>query len=66
MGYLKTAAMTHDEVMTAFKVELNERVITGNPYFQQGLVNRIDDKTLEQYKGRSVTLPEMGYGETLV
>ena len=64
--YLQTGTMTHDEIMTALKVELNDKQITGKAHYQQGLFNWIMDKSFEQYKGRSVEPVELGYGTELI
>jgi hypothetical protein len=64
--YLKTGAMTHDEIMKALKVELYEKHRTGKTHFQKGLLKWIADRTFEQYKGRTLEPIELGYGQTLV
>jgi hypothetical protein len=66
IDYLKTSEMTHNEVMTALKVELNDKRMTGRTDFQQGLYRWINEKVFEQYKGRKVEPAELGYGETLI
>jgi hypothetical protein len=64
--YLKTGVMPHDEIMTALKVELNDKRMTGNTHYQKGLFNWIKDKSFEQYRGRSVEPVELGYGTELI
>jgi len=64
--YLKTGVMTHDEIMTALKVELNDRQMTGKTHYQKGLFKWIDDRTFELYRGRTIEPIELGYGQTLV
>ena len=63
--YLKQRRMTHDEIMLALKVELNDRQMTGN-YFQKVLFNWIKDKFFEQYKGKSLEPVDMGYGTEMI
>jgi hypothetical protein len=64
--YLLTNGMSHDEVMTALKVELNERRMTGNTYFQPGLLKWLEDRIFENYKGRSLDPTEPGYGQSFL
>jgi hypothetical protein len=66
IDYLKTGVMTHDEIMTALKVELNNKRMTGNTHYQKGLLKWIDEKIFEQYKGMSVKPVEQGYGTELI
>jgi hypothetical protein len=46
--------MSHDEIITALKVELNERRMTGKTHYQPGLLKWIEDKIFEEYQGRSI------------
>lgn len=62
--YLKTGVMTHTEIMTALKVELNDKQMTGKTHYQPGLFKWLDDKTFEQYRGRTVTPSHTLYGQT--
>lgn len=63
--YLKTKQMTHEEIMTALKVELQDRRNHGRTNYQPGLPKWIDRKDFEDYRGRSVEPNVPGYGETL-
>lgn len=65
IDYLKTGAMTHDEIMTALKVELNDKQLTGKMHYLKGLHRWINEKTFEQYKGRILETSGLGYGQTL-
>jgi hypothetical protein len=64
--YLNTNGMKHDEIMTALKVELNDRRITGNILYQQGLLKWINDKSFEQYRGRKLEPVDTGYGTEML
>jgi hypothetical protein len=66
IDYLKTNAMTHDEIITALHVELNVKRMSGISHFQPGLLKWIENKTFEQYRGRSVEPVEMAYGTELI
>jgi len=65
-NYLRTNVMSHDEIITALQIELNERRITGNTYFQQGLLKWIEDRTFEDYRGRTIEPVKVGYGQTFL
>jgi hypothetical protein len=65
INYLTTNGMTHDEILTALKIELNDKQMTGNTHYQQGLLKWIVDKTFEQFKGRTLEPADMGYGTEL-
>jgi hypothetical protein len=62
IDYLKTNGMTHNEIMLALNVEINDRLITGRTHFQPGLLKWIENKSFEQYRGRAVEPVDMGYG----
>jgi hypothetical protein len=64
--YLKTRGMTHDEIMTALKVELNDKQMTGKTHYQQGVFKWVKDKTFEQYKERTLEPDQRGYGTEMV
>jgi hypothetical protein len=64
--YLNSNAMTHDEIMTALKIELNEKQLTGKIYFQIGLYRWIKDKLFEQYRGKKFEPAKLGYGQTML
>jgi hypothetical protein len=57
--------MTHDEIMTALKFELNNRQMTGKIHYHKGLFRWIEERTFEQYKGRIIEPFELGYGQSL-
>jgi hypothetical protein len=63
--YLKTNVMTHDEIMLALKVELNDRLITGKTNYQPGLLKWIENKSFEKYRGKTLEPVDMGYGTEL-
>ena len=63
--YLKAGTMTHDDIMTALAVELNDKEISGKTHYQPGLLRWIEDKVFEQYKGQVLEPLEMGYGTGL-
>jgi hypothetical protein len=63
--YLKTNVMTHDEIMTALKVELNDKRMNGKTNFQKGLFRWIEDKSFEHYRGKKLETVDMGYGTEL-
>jgi hypothetical protein len=65
IDYLKSNAMPHDEVMLALRVELNEKERTGKNLYQQGLRSWIEDKTFEQYKGKTIKPYVEPYGYKL-
>jgi hypothetical protein len=65
IDYLNSNVMTHDEILTALKIELNEKQLTGKTYFQKGLYRWINDKSFEQYRGRTLVPVKLGYGQTL-
>jgi hypothetical protein len=60
--YLSKGNMNHDEIMTALKVELNDRQMTGWTYYQPGLLKWINNRSFEQYRGRTLEPVDMGYG----
>lgn len=62
LEYLRSNLLTHEEIMTALKVELNDRQMTGNTHYQQGLLRWIEDKVFEQYKGRVLEPFKLVYG----
>lgn len=64
--YLHSGGMTHDEILTALKVELNDRQMTGNTHYQQGLFRWIEDRSFEQYKGRIVEPAKVSYGQNFI
>jgi hypothetical protein len=66
IDYLKSNAMTHDEILLALKVELNNKRMNGSIFYQEGLLNWIENKTFEQYKGKTLEPIEMGYGTELM
>jgi hypothetical protein len=66
IDYIKTNGMTHEEIMTALKVELNDKQMTGRTRFQPGLLRWIEDKTFEQFRGRTLEPVEIGYGQELI
>jgi hypothetical protein len=66
IDYLMTNAMTHDEIITALQVELNDKRRTGSTPFQPGLLKWINERRFEQYKGRSLEPVELGYGYELI
>jgi actin-related protein len=57
--------MTHDEIMTALKVELNDKRMNGKTNFQKGLFRWIEDKSFEHYRGKKLETVDMGYGTEL-
>jgi hypothetical protein len=63
--YLKTNGMTHEEIMIALKVELNDKEMSGKTHFQPGLYRWLQDKVFEQYKGRILEPFKLGYGTEL-
>jgi hypothetical protein len=63
--YLKTGVMTHDEIMTALQVELNDRQMTGKTHFQKGLLRWINDRIFELHRGKIIEPIELGYGLNL-
>jgi hypothetical protein len=64
--YLRTNGMNHDEIMTALKVELNDKQMTGRTHYQPGLLKWINDKSFEQYRGRKLEPVDMGYGTEML
>lgn len=64
--YLKTNTMSHDEILVALKVELNNRKRNGGTLFQQSLFRWIEDRTFEEYKGRTIEPVKVGYGESFL
>jgi hypothetical protein len=65
LEYLRSNIMTHEEIMTALRVELNDKEISGKMHFQPGLLRWIEDKVFEQYKGRILEPFKLGYGTEL-
>ncbi len=65
IDYLKTGVMTHEAVMKALQVELNDKQRTGTTHFQKGFFRWIDDRTFEQYKERTIEPIALGYGQIL-
>ena len=65
VDYLNTNAMSHDEIITALKVELKEKGMTGKTHYQQGLYRWIEDKTFELYRGRTIEPAVPGYGQSM-
>jgi hypothetical protein len=63
--YLKTEKASHDEIINCLKVELNDKMRTGNMTYQVGLLRWIEDEHWEVYKGRTVEPAEVGYGQTI-
>ena len=63
--YLASNVMTHDEIMTALKVELRDKQLSGNNHFQQGLYSWINDKSFELFRGRTIEPVKRGYGQTI-
>ena len=57
--------MAHDEIITALRVGLNDKRMTGSTHFQSGLLKWIENRTFEQYRGKSLEPVEMGYGTEL-
>lgn len=64
--YLATGAMSFDEMMTALKVELNDKKRNGKTQFQPGLYRWLSEKMFEQYKGRVLEPEKPAYGTQLV
>ena len=64
--YLKTNVMTHDEVIIALQIELNDKQITGKTHYQPGLFKWIDEKKFEQYKDRPLEPVHLSYGTEIV
>jgi hypothetical protein len=64
--YLEEGKMIHDEIMLALKVELNDKQMTGNTQYQQGLLRWINEKIFEQYRNRIIEPVETGYGTELM
>jgi hypothetical protein len=64
IDYLMTNEMSHDEIMTALKVELHDKHMTGRSNYRPGLLRWIEDKTFELYRGRSPESAKVRYGET--
>jgi hypothetical protein len=62
INYLESNAMPHEAVMLALRVELNEKERTGKSLYQQGLMRWIEDKTFEQYKGKTIKPVVVPYG----
>jgi hypothetical protein len=60
--YLKSNAMPHDAIMLALRVEISEKERTGKMSFQQGLMRWIENKTFEQYKGKTIKPVVEPYG----
>jgi hypothetical protein len=64
--YLKSNVMTHEEILTALTVELEDKRKHGNTKCQPGLYKWIKNKTFEQYKGMIVEPINLGYGNELI
>jgi hypothetical protein len=65
MEYLNTDGMRHAEILTALRVELNERRMTGKTNYQPGLLKWIKARTFELYKERTDEPVEPGYGQSM-
>jgi hypothetical protein len=52
--------------MTALKVELNDKQMTGRTHYQPGLLKWINDKSFEQYRGRKLEPVDTGYGTEML
>src|SRR5665648_197072 len=63
--YLKTGVMTHDEIMTALKVEIDDKQTTGKTHYQPGLLRWIEDELWEAYKGKTLEPVKVGYGQEI-
>ena len=66
INYLKSNDMPHDAVMLALKVELDEKYRTGKMSYQQGLMKWIENKTFEQYKGKTIKPSVVPYGTEFI
>jgi hypothetical protein len=66
INYLKSNAMPHDAVMLALRVELNEKERTGKMSYQTGLMRWIENKTFEQYKGKTIKPDVVQFGSELI
>jgi hypothetical protein len=64
--YLKTGKRSHDEIINCLKVELEDKMHTGNTMYQVGLLRWIEDELWEVYKGRTIEPAEVGYGTEIV
>jgi hypothetical protein len=65
IDYLRTNAMTHEEILTALKVEMNERQMNGKTHYQPRLLKWIEERKFELYKGRTIQPAEPGYGQSI-
>jgi hypothetical protein len=63
--YLNSNDMTHEEILTALQVELNDKRMTGKEQFRPGLLRWINERRFEHYRGRTLEPVEMGYGTEL-
>jgi hypothetical protein len=66
IDYLKTNVMSHDEIITALKVELNDKRMTGETHYQSGLFRWIKDKVFENFKDRTIEPAALQYGTELI
>jgi hypothetical protein len=63
--YLNQGKTTHADIMNCLEIELKEKQMTGDKYFQLGLLNWIKNEQWETYKhkvGQTVSMP---YGTEL-
>ncbi len=62
---LNSGEMTHDEIITALRVELNDKKMRGRSQYQKGLFKWLNLREFKQYKGMRIEPVDLGYGLNL-
>jgi hypothetical protein len=63
---LKTGKVSHEEIMTCLKVELQERLQTGTKQYQPSLLKWINEDGWKAFKGRTLKPVELRYGTEVI